>query len=283
VSTHLNEHAATAAPSNGSFRGGLVVRPSAEPEDLHRLFDYLRREECAHSWRNIEARRMGSAQDLLEWENELRPTDLLFFYAEHAGELRFVAGSAVAARISNEFPHEGFCVLSRCYIMPEFRGRGIYRDILQYRLDYCVRRFGPGLSAIHIGTADPRVARVITRVSRPGWPPFIHLGEEELHVSADTRTVDDYLMLTPAYLRRLEAALASHAAPACVVELRRTLGMLRGAEPARDVGLRVKLGFADASAEGWFDAQDAADFEQLVAFCAAVPLIGFEVSDGKLR
>jgi GNAT superfamily N-acetyltransferase len=279
---HLNQRAATLAPSNQNFAGQLVVRASAEPEDLARLFDYLRREECAHSWRNLDAD-CRSVRELLVWENELRPTDLLFFYAEHAGELRFVAGSAVAARISNEFPHEGFCVLSRCYILPEFRGFGIYRDILQYRLDYCVRRFAPGLSAIHIGTADPRVARVITRAVRPGWPPFIHLGEEKLHVSAQTRTVDDYLMLAPAYLQRMAAVLAGRVVPPGVLDLRRALGMLRGAEPARDVGLRVKRGFDDACAEGWFNTHDAAAFEELVAFCAAVPLIGFEESDGKLR
>jgi GNAT superfamily N-acetyltransferase len=283
MGAHLDHAVAAAAPSNGSFVGAFVVRPSVEPSDLRRLFDCLRRENCVHSWRNIEARRRRSVQDLLEWENELRPTELFFFYVEHAGKLHLVAGSTVATRMSNEFPHAGFCVLSRCYIMPEFRGRGFYRDILRYRLDHCVRRFGPRLSAVHIGTVDPRVARVITRVSRPGWPPFIHLGEEKLHVSAQTRTVDDYIMLASSYLRRLEAGLAGHAAPACVVELRRALGMLRGAEPARDVGLRVKRGFADACAEGWFEAHDAAAFEQLVAFCAAVPLIGFEESDGKLR
>jgi GNAT superfamily N-acetyltransferase len=281
MGAHLDRGVATAPPSDGSSAGGLVVRPSVEPSDLRRLFDCLQRENCAHSWRNIEARRRRSVQDLLEWENESRPTELFFFYIEQAGELRLVAGSAVAARMSNEFPHAGFSVLSRCYVMPEFRGHGFYRDILRYRLDHCVRRFGRKLSAVHLGTVDPRVARVITRVSRPGWPPFIHLGEEKLHVSAQTRTVDDYIIFAPAYLRRLEAELAGDAAPAGVVELRRALGMLRGAEPARDVGLRVKRGFADACTEGWFDTHDAAPFEQLVAFCAAVPLIGFEEGEWK--
>ena len=282
MSSHLNQRTGT-VPRQDSLAQGLVVRTSAEPSDLGRLFDYLRREECAHSWRNIEPCRRTSAQDLLEWENELRPTELLFFYAEQAGALRFVAGSAVATRISNDFPHEGFCVLSRCYIMPEFRGRGIYHDVLQYRLDYCIERFAPELRAIHIGTADPRVARVITRAARPGWAPFIHLGEENLHVSEQTRTVDDYLMLSPAYLRCLEIALAGPAAPACVIELRRALGMLRGVVAARNVGLLVQRAFTDARAEGWFDEHDAADFEQLVAFCAAVPLIGFGDSDAKPR
>jgi hypothetical protein len=280
---HLDQTVVPAAPSSRSFAGALVVRPSVEPTDLDQLFDCLGRENCVHSWRNIEVRHRRSVHDLLEWENALRPTELFFFYIEHADGLRLVAGSAVAARISNEFPHAGFCVLSRCYITPEFRGRGFYRDVLRYRLGHCLRRFGPELSAVHIGTADPRVAGVITRVSRPGWPPFIHLGEEKLHVSAQTRTVDDYIMLAPAYLRRLEAGLAGHAAPACVLELRRVLGMLRGAEPARDVGLHVKRGFADAQAEGWFDTRDATAFEELVAFCTAVPLIGFEESDGNLR
>jgi GNAT superfamily N-acetyltransferase len=283
MSTHLDDAVATAAPGDGGSSGDLLVQSSAEPSELRRLFDCLQREDCAHSWRNVEAGRRRSAQDLLEWENELRPTELFFFYVEQAGELRLAAGSTVAARISNEFPHAGFCVLSRCYVMPEFRGRGFYRDILRHRLDHCCKRFGPTLSAVHIGTVDPRVARVITRVSRPGWPPFVHLGKEKLHVCSQTRAVNDYVMLAPAYMRRLQAGLAGRDAPACVAELRRALEMLRGAEPARDLGLRVKRCFAEARAQGLFDAHEAAPFEELMAFCAAVPLIGFEENDGKLR
>lgn len=281
MSARPNQAVAAAAPNDGVSASALLVRSAVEPSDLDRLFDCLQSENCVHSWRNIEARRRRSVPDLLEWENELRPTELFFFCVEQAGELCLVAGSAVASRISNEFPHEGFCVLSRCYVMPEFRGRGFYEDILRYRLEHCVRRFGPGLSAVHIGTADPRVARVITRLSRPGWPPFVHLGEEELHVSAQARAVDDYIILAPAYLRRLEAGLAGRAAPGSVIELRQALGTLGGADPARDVGLRVKRGYDAACAEGWFDDRDGADFEQFLAFCAAVPLIGFEASDGR--
>lgn len=270
-----------AAPRDQNSADALVARSSAAPSDLRRLFECLRRENCVHSWRNIGAERRRNTRDLLEWENELRPTELFFFYLAHAGELLLVAGGTVAERISNEFPHAGFCVLGRCYVMPEFRGCGFYRDIMWHRLDYCVRRFGSELSAVHIGTVDPRIARVITRVSRPGWPPFVHLGEERLHVAAQTRLVDDYVMLAPTYLRRLEAGLVGRGAPRCVVELRRALGMLRGVEPARDVGRRVRSGFVNACAEGWFAAHDPAPFEQLMAFCAAVPLIGFEESDGE--
>lgn len=281
MSARPDQTVAAAAWDDRAPASALLVRSAVEPSELDRLFDCLQSEDCVHSWRNIEARRRRSVPDLLEWENELRPTELFFFCVEEAGELCLVAGSAVAARMSNEFPHEGFCVLSRCYVMPEFRGRGFYEQILRYRLEHCVRRFGSRLSAVHIGTADPRVARVITHLSRPGWPPFIHLGEEELHVSAQARTVDDYIILAPAYLRRLEAGLIGRAAPPSVVELRQVLGTLRGAEPARDIGLRVKRGFDAACAEGWFDDRDGADFAQLLAFCAAVPLIGFEASDAQ--
>lgn len=281
MSARPNQTLAAAALDDKAPASPLLVRSAVEPSDLDRLFDCLQSEHCVHSWRNTEARRRRSVPDLLKWENELRPTELFFFYVEEAGELCLVAGSAVAARMSNEFPHEGFCVLSRCYVMPEFRGRGFYDQILRYRLEHCVRRFGSRLNAVHIGTADSRVARVITHLSRPGWPPFIHLGEEELHVSAQARTVDDYIILAPAYLRRLEAGLVGRAAPGSIVEMRQVLGTLCGAEPARDIGLRVKRGFDAACTEGWFDDRDSADFEQLLAFCAAVPLIGFEAGDGQ--
>jgi GNAT superfamily N-acetyltransferase len=275
MGAHLHHTVATAVADDGIFTRAPVARSSVESSELRRLFDCLQRENCVHNWKNIEARRCRSARELIEWENALRPTELFFFYVEYAGELRLAAGSAVAARINNDFPHAGFCVLSRCYVMPEFRGRGFYRDILAHRLNHCVRRFGATLNAVHIGTADPRIARVITSVSRPGWPPFVHLGTESLHVSTQARTVDDYIVITPAYLQRLEVALAGRSVPACVVDLRRALEMLRGAEPARDVGMRVKYAFARTREVGWFDIHDAAAFEQLISFCAAVPLIGF--------
>lgn len=252
----------------------FVVRQSIEPGDLRRLFDCLVQESCVHSWRNIGPQGQASLEELLAWENQRRPTELFFFYVERRGQLQLVAASAVADRLTRDFPHPGFCVLSRCYIMPEFRGQGFYRRILHYRLEHCRARFGDLLRGIHIGTVDQRIACAITRPAMPSWPRFIHLGEEELRVAGQVRTVGDYILLVPAYVRRLQQALAGADAPPCVLELRERLATIDSAA-IDNLGIFVKRRFDQARAHGWFDDHDPHDLEQLLLFCSAIPLVGF--------
>src|SRR5271154_3788852 len=128
--TAINHHA-----TNGTVREELVVSQTIEPDDLRRLFRCLTCEDCVHSWKNFGAD--GTLEDLLEWENLRRPTQLFFFYVRRGGQLHILAASAVADRLTADFPYPGFCVLGRCYIMPEFRNQGFYRRILHYRLEYC--------------------------------------------------------------------------------------------------------------------------------------------------
>ena len=101
----------------------LVISRSADPGSLRRLLESLVSEDCVHSWRNFGPD--GTADDLLRWENERRPTELFFFYLKHGGQM--VAAGAVADRLTRDFPHPGFCVIGRCCIMPEYRSRGFYR------------------------------------------------------------------------------------------------------------------------------------------------------------
>ena len=252
----------------------MVVRPSIEADDLDRLFASLLQEPCVHSWKNIEFESGPTLEELAEWENRRRPTELFFFYVERGDRLRLVAASAVAERLTHDFPHPGFCVLTRCYIMPEFRGQGLYRHVLRYRLERCRARFGDGLRGVHIGTVDHRVARSITTRTVPGWPTFVHLGTEELRVAGEVETVDDYMMLLPAYVDRLRHALGGPDAPACVVELRERLGTFDGDDPG-DLGVFVKERFEEACAHGWFREHEPGDVEQLLGFCRSIPLVGF--------
>src|SRR5262249_46647668 len=143
--------------------------------------------------------------------------------------------AAVADRLTGEFPHPGFCVLSRCYIVPEYRGRGMYRPLLQYRMEYCRKEFGDTLNGIHIGSAEDRISRVLLDHRLPGWPTFVHLGEEQLRISRAGRMVGAYMLLMPRYLQRIERELAGAGAPESVVELRRTLAGI-GAEQVRGLG-----------------------------------------------
>jgi GNAT superfamily N-acetyltransferase len=249
----------------------LVVSDSIGAGELRRLLEMLRQEDCVHSWRNFGL--SGTLEELLAWENEHRPTELFFFRLKN-GPSPMVAASAVAERVSRDFPHPGFPVLGRCCIMPEYRGRGFYRQILHFRLEYCRDKYGEALNAIHVGAVNDRILRVITNHGLPGWPRFVHLGDEQLRVADDTRRVGAYLLLLPEYRRRARAALAGDDAPPCVVALRQAFDGA-GSDDLRDLGLRVKDAFAEARRLGWFAARDADDIERLLQFCGAIPLVGF--------
>ncbi|HEY0556763.1 MAG TPA: hypothetical protein VGG20_21080 [Thermoanaerobaculia bacterium] len=249
----------------------LVVSETASPDELRRLLESLRQENCVHSWRNFGPG--GTVKQLLDWENERRPTVLFFFRLERGGATRMVAASAVADRVNRDFPHAGFPVLGRCCIMPEFRSRGFYRQVLQHRLEYCRAEYGDGLNAIHVGAVNERIAHVITDHGLSGWPRFIHLGEEELNVAGDFRRVGAYLLLLPQFLHRMQASLAGADAPPCVVELRSALARTES-DDVRNLGLLVKEKFAEARRLGWLDGRDCRDIEQLLLFCGSIPLVG---------
>jgi GNAT superfamily N-acetyltransferase len=251
----------------------FVVSESIDTGNLQRLLECLMHEDCVHSWRNFSSEE--TLDGLLRWENELRPTRIFFFYLERGGERRMVAAGAVAARLTRDFPHPGFCVLGRCYIMPQFRGQGFYRQILRYRMEYCRAQFNGALKAIHIGSVNERISQVITNHRFAGWPGYIHLGEEELSVAGQIQTVGAYLLLLPEYVRKIQSALSGTHAPACVVKLRNTLSRIESCD-IRNLGTLVKETFEEASASGWFDERDAHEIEQLLLFCSSIPLVGFK-------
>jgi GNAT superfamily N-acetyltransferase len=250
----------------------LVVTRSINPDDLRQLLGQLTREDCVHSWKNFGSD--GTLEALLRWENNLRPTEIFFFYLKRDDLMRMVAVGAVADRLMHGFPHPGFCVLGRCYIIPEFRGRGLYRRVLHYRLEYCRERFGTALSAVHLGSDSNWIARVVANHQLPGWPRFIHLGQEQLTVAGKAKLVDAYLMLLPEYLEKIRRALAGPRPPTCVVDLRHALAATEW-DDVRNVGAAVRDGFERARAYGWFDQRDAREIEQLLTFCRSVPLVGF--------
>jgi hypothetical protein len=250
----------------------LVVSQLVDPSQLRRLLESLVREDCVHSWRNFDPE--GTVERLLQWENLRRPTRLFFFYLKRNGEAQLVAASAVAEKLNRDFPYPGFCVLGRCCILPEFRSRGYYRHVLRYRLDFCRAHLGSSLNAVHIGAVNERISRVITKHDLPGWPRFIHLGEEELGVAGEIRRVGAYLMMLPDYVRRIQSSLAGAHAPGSVVELRSVFSRLESGSIS-NLGMLVKERFEDARRRGWFD-RSPLEIEQLLLFCQSIPLVGFK-------
>lgn len=249
----------------------LTVTETAEPADLRRLLKQLAREDCVHSWKNFGIE--GSLDELLAWENRRRPTEIFFFYDGSGSGAKMVGTGAVAAKLTSEFPHSGFCVLSRCYIVPEYRSHGMYRPMLHYRMEHCLQKFGAALNGIHIGSVEDRISRVLFDHRLPGWPAFVHLGDEELSISGEGRMVGAYMLLMPPYIERIKRELAGAGAPQSVVELRRTLAVA-DAEQVRDLGLLVQRARDDASATGWFSERGSEAIDQLLLFCRSIPLIG---------
>lgn len=250
----------------------FVVSKAASPSDLTLLLDSLSQEESTHSWKNFD--RTAGLEDLLRWENSRRPTEVIFFYLRRGKDLQIVGTGSIAQYLNSRFTDPGFCVLGRCYIMPEFRGRGIYRRVLQFRLERCIARLGKNLKGIHIGSDDERIAHVITQPS-PDWPRFHHLGEEALSIAGRTKLVNAYISLLPEFSRNLAHSLQGQGAPPSLAELHRRL---TGTEvgDVRNLGVALRDALAGAQERAWLSMRDCSSIDQLMAFCRAVPLVGFE-------
>jgi hypothetical protein len=255
-----------------SDEGGadLLVSRSVDPGEFRAMLTHLANEDCVHSWRNFGID--GTVDELMAWENRLRPTEIFFFHLRQGGSVRLAGAGAVADRLNAQFPYPGFCVLSRCFIVPEFRGRGLYRQLLRYRMEYCRRRFGGSLDGIHIGSTEQRVARVLLDHRLDGWPSFSHLGEERLHIAGAGRTVQAYMLLMPRYAVSLVRELADDGAPAAAIALRRRLERA-DAVKARGLAMLLQRVLDDTSGARWFDAHCGPATTRLLAFCRAVPLV----------
>ncbi|MES2937608.1 MAG: GNAT family N-acetyltransferase [Pseudomonadota bacterium] len=254
------------------FHEEFVVSQAASPRDLTLLLDSLSREDSAHSWKNFD--RTAGLEDLLRWENSRRPTEVFFFHLKRGDDLQIVGTGSVAEYLNSRFDDPGVPVLGRCYILPEFRGRGIYRRVLQFRFERCIARLGHKLKGVHIGSDDERIAHVIAQPS-PHWPRFHHLGEEALPIAGQTKLVNAYISLLPGFSRSLAQALEGQGAPPALAALHRRL---TGTEPAdaRNLGIELRDALDGAQERAWLSQRDCGPIDQLMAFCRAVPLVGFE-------
>jgi GNAT superfamily N-acetyltransferase len=249
----------------------LSVSSHANATDLKDLLRCLAAEDCAHSWKSFGTE--GTADELLRWENELRPSRLFFFYLDAGTRRQLVGAGAVADTLAHGFPHAGFCVVGRCYVMPAFRGSGFYRRMLHYRLERCREKFGNELNAVHLGTSSRKVERVVTTEGLPGWPRFICVGKERLTVGGHVEMVAAYMSFLPAFLQRLCRSLEDPGVPEVAIELRNCLGALERGD-ARDLGNAVKDLFEDERGQAWLSDHNPRELKQLMAFFRAIPLAG---------
>lgn len=177
-------------------RSSLVASKNIDDLELTRLIATIKEERCDHSWANYNGPK--TIKSLTSWENDLRETEVYFYYCD--GEL--VGSATVAERINTRYEHNGFPVLGRCFITKQFRRQGFYRQIFKHRVQHCMKRFGGELKAIHIGTSNDRVRRVISSENRK-LGVLRKLGNEALALDGSEKIVGAYVFLFRTYLDQL--------------------------------------------------------------------------------
>jgi GNAT superfamily N-acetyltransferase len=256
--------------------GGLLVSSVVEGQDLRRLLLGLRIERCAHSWRNFDPD--GHLDQLVQWENTLRPTAIFFYYAQKDAQgapcdPHIVAAATVVDCVHAQFPHAGFPVMARCYVLPEFRGRGLYRHIVQHRLEYCRARFGAALKAIHLGTRDERIAQALGKCGE--GPQFVQLGSQMVKAGSDMCLVGAYVHLTASYAYDLAQALRADAESPSLNVLSQALTQMMSGAPGEHA-LALVQHYLEARSAGCFRDRDESSLLEMLDLCRAIPLVGFE-------
>jgi GNAT superfamily N-acetyltransferase len=251
----------------------LLASTSIEDSDVRTLLQGIALESCAHSWRKCNP--LWDMAHLRAWENEHRPTEIIgYFGVLPSGRREIVAMGTVAHAINRNFPYVGFPVLARAYIRPEYREYGLYARLLEHRLSFCRRYWGSALSAIHLGSREPKVWHVIGR-ERPGAPPFVHIGNEALLIRGQSHMVRAFLMFTPRFGQALLAATgaAETAVPEPVLDLRNAMTRMLQAEPGGHHYERISDALSRVCARtDWFAEQDAGPVSRLLTLCQAIPL-----------
>ena len=186
----------------------LLVTSAIDERTLGPLLDELQSETCIHSWqgylsRFTDEKGKDRVDALLRADQEARPTTTFVYFALSAqGAVIPVAAATVAERIHSSFPYEGFPVIARAYISRRFRGLGIYPFLVRHRIDYCVEEWGRRLRAVHLGSADPKVWKTVSRGPQFSVP-FLYIGNESLKVGDTAHDVRDFLSLSEPYRRAL--------------------------------------------------------------------------------
>ncbi|MBC7743450.1 MAG: hypothetical protein H7061_14735 [Bdellovibrionaceae bacterium] len=181
----------------------IEVRSSASDKDIFNFLHCLQTDDCVHSWNNIS---MTSAQGALEklnnYENRIRDTQMFFYYGHtYHNTVEIIAAGCIAHKISHNYKYEGYPVIARCFIRPEFRNLRLYFPILQHRFEYCISLYGKRLKGIHMGTQNPRVFNVVQN-NRFGIS-FCYLGDEYLNQKGSNERVHDYLWFSNKLKREL--------------------------------------------------------------------------------
>ena len=245
---------------------------------LQPLLEELRTQRCVHSWRHHlpadEVVDQSVVNSVLNAQHEHRPTTTFVYWGEGLlGQTVSVAVATVSDAVTADFPFPGYPVLARCYIAESFRGRGLYRPILQHRYEYCWRTWGSKLNAIHLGSTEPAVRRV-AMLSPEFDPGFKHIGDEELLVAGERYQVADLAAFTPNWTNQALRELRGLGDASEVLALRQALtDLIMDGLPAMGV---VRLGelVRGASMGLGFDGREGARaVDGLLTLAESIPVV----------
>lgn len=182
----------------------VEARSIAPETDIYQMLIELQNGPAIHPWKNLS---LGSPVDLfkklLNFENHKRPTDIFFYYAvSKTGEQELIGCGAVAHRIKNEFPHDGYPVVTRCYIKEKFKKFRLYFPTLMHRFDYCQKLYGNRLRAVYYNSPNPVIYNVVKR-DIFGIHVLYVGDEEQVQSKTESAHIKNYLWMTPALRHEL--------------------------------------------------------------------------------
>ena len=270
-----------AMPAQSPSTASLVACARLDMDALHIILDEMMSDACAHSWRRYVTRsgeiQCQAVSDLIEHENKLRPTTFFTYYIMNGGRREVVGVATVAERIDMAFPHDGFPVIARSFIRHRYRGYGLYRAMLQHRIDYCLDFFGARLRGVHLGTKHPAVRHVASRLTGP-VSNFAHIGYESLDLGTETELMPDYLAFAPHFAEQLILRAQAVARRAGTLDAARLVELAQQL-PAQGLGergygrlLAIVDGLRSSTGMDLTDASTGGPWTELLDFFASIPL-----------
>lgn len=158
-----------------------VSSQSVEDTELHELILELQRDDATHTWHYLST---GGSENLSkrlsEFENERRESIILYYYGEDLeGKRHLFGASAIAERVSRDFPYSGYPVIGRMYVSKQYREFKLGSLMALYKVLFCINLFGEKLMGVHTGTSSPQIFTLLQRGDFFG-EKFRYVGNKKL-------------------------------------------------------------------------------------------------------
>ncbi len=256
----------------------VIATNIIENKSFLELLEELRNDQdCPMCWRWIKLPPgIEGIAHLIEHENKKRPTTILSYYGvDRFGNKTLVGTASISDKIDGPFPHEGFPIISRCFIRKAYRHQGLYSLIAGHRILLCFELWGPSLNGIHFGSSQETIEQFYSNREFK-FKKFLPIGSEYLAGSALPVLVVDFFYFTTSYAEAIVRGChwKDGPTPDLVIELQNRLSTLvtTGFDTAGFCQLK-KLIQKIVSQTGWNPLTFNKALSKFIDFCEAIPLI----------